>query len=71
MEVTPFGTSLERRAAWIQIRPDILWDLIWVQTVHLNRFLEAKQSTQFQITKSLCIKGDNSIGGTSLGRRMA
>ena len=62
MEVTPLGTSLERRAAWIQIRPDILWGLIWVQTVHLNRFLQAKQSTQVQMTKYLCINGDNSIG---------
>ena len=32
------------------------------QTVQLNRFLQAKQSTQVQITKSLCINGDNSIG---------
>ena len=62
MKITPSGTSLERRTAWIQIRPDILWSLIWVQTVQLNRFLQAKQSTQVQITKSLCINGGNSIG---------
>ena len=62
MEITPSGTSLERRTAWIQIRPDILWSLNWVKTVQLNRFLQAKQSTQVQITKSLCINGDDSIG---------
>ena len=62
MEVTPLETSPERRAAWIQIRPDILWSLIWVQTIHLNRFLQAIQSTQVQITKSSCINGDNSVG---------
>ena len=42
MEITPLGTLLERRKAWIQIRPDILWSLKWVQTVQLNRFLQAK-----------------------------
>ena len=62
MKITPSGTSLERRTAWIQIRPDILWSLIWVQTAQLNRFLQAKQSTQVQITKSLCINGGNYIG---------
>ena len=61
MEITPSGTSVERRTAWIQIRPDILWSLIWVQTVQLKRFLQAKQSTQVHVTKSLCINGDNTI----------
>ena len=29
--------------------------------VQLSRFLQAKQSTQVQINKSLCINGDDSI----------
>ena len=61
MEITPSGTSLESRTAWIQIRPDILWSPIWFQTVQLKRFLQAKQSSQVHVTKSLCINGDNTI----------
>ena len=70
MEITPSGTSPERRTAWIQIRPDILWSLNWVKTVQLNRFLQAKQSTQVQITKCLCIMEITPLG-TLLERRKA
>ena len=39
-----------------------MWSLIWVQTDQLTRFLQAKQSTQVQITKNLCINGGYSMG---------
>ena len=62
MEITLLGTLLERRKAWIQIRPDILWSLNWVQTVQLNRFLQAKTIISGPDNQKLSINGDNSIG---------
>ena len=59
MEITPLGTSIERRTAWIQIGPDILWSLIWVQTVQLN---SCKLNNQL---RSRYINGDNTIGDIS------
>ena len=62
MEITPLGTLLERRTAWIQIRPDILWSPNWVKNVQLNRFLQATTIISGPDNQKLSINGDNSIG---------
>ena len=41
---------------------DILWSLSWVQTVQLNRFLQAKTIISGPDNQKLSINGDNSIG---------